>query len=702
MWVENKPEEVKVNGYEIKADKELSRDELDFFESTEIKDPERDKKLQKDLSKEIDTWLSMIKDQAKNILNSYTAWDIPTAEQVQALQILLRISNNAEEQPDTVDDWNDKQKKQSKKVIAINWDSDDLKNVFWWTAESYMSQRSIIEWKFWSKAIALLDNIILGAEKKSDGGKKSADDYIKRSDFDNIIGWKFDKVDGVYNIDPVEAATFLEQQFKSNNSDPREFYENLKNDDSILKENIVASIQSLLWCKQDWILKNIDKNQIKQWQLDHKDDPIFKWYKNKDGSDLSENQIVDWKLWIMTIKALIANWKKLDKTVYDVSDNMNVSWTVDRKDAKEFDIDHDFDKMKTNNKSWLMYSENLNNYWEWWDNWFKFNNWWIDGNWRNFVELNWNRFIEGTKNWKDVDSYTTKREIIRTYVDEDGNEHPVYRDNLSMGRFEDDILAKWQELVLKNWKQIKSMLFDKYKDRGDWQGKSRIWVVRIWDDVDENGDFRGKWRIDLFWEDDTKRLDKEQLQKLDHWDITHILDQAIAAFKETHHKPSEVWRYNLNRIIDRVLSEVWRNGDSRIILRAVADGKDSFSWDWSKARVENFFNLNDWLRSNLDHKIDKDDMTTAEKNVFKGMEKGVEKFEDATENELFNKFKGDELYENKRTPDNFRRWLVWNRIITRLEWLQKAYSVLEPKEDKDIKDDWGDKASEVVQDHIDE
>ena len=690
MWgLENKPEEVKVNGYEIKVDKETTQDEIDFYESTEIKDPERDKKLQEDLSDQIKKWLSMLKVQSENILNSYKTWEVPTAEQVQALQILLRMSNNAEEQTDTVDDWNDKQKKQNKKVIAINWRSEDLIKAFWWTAESYMSQRSIIEWKFWSTATALLDNIILWTQK--------TDDYIEKSYHETVKNWEFSEANNwLFNIDKADAAVFLEEEFKNVDESPNKFYQKFKNNRTEKWKNVIASIQSLLEMnEQDWKRDTITPDIVRKWQSEHQD--LF----NYQGKKWDKEQIVDWKLWIMTISALIAFWKKVRKE-YTASDKMDISWSADRRDAKEFDIDHDFDKMKTNNKSWLMYSENLNNYWEWWDNGFKFNNWWIDGNWRNFVELNWNRFIEGTKNWKDVDSYTTKREIIRTYVDEDGNEHPVYRDNLSMGRFEDDILAKWQELVLKNWKQIKSTLFDKYKDRGDWQGKSRIWVVRIWDDVDENGDFRGKWRIDLFWEDDTKRLDKEQLQKLDHWDITHILDQAIAAFKETHHKPSEVWRYNLNRIIDRVLSEVWRNGDSRIILRAVADGKDSFSWDWPKARVENFFNLNDWLRSNLDHKIDKDDMTTAEKNVFKGMEKGVEKFEDATENELFNKFKGDELYENKRTPDNFRRWLVWNRIITRLEWLQKAYSVLEPKEDKDIKDDWGDKASEVVQDHIDE
>ena len=63
------------------------------------------------------------------------------------------------------------------------------------------------------------------------------------------------------------------------------------------------------------------------------------------------------------------------------------------------------------------------------------------------------------------------------------------------------------------------------------------------------------------------------------------------------------------------------------------------------------------------------------------MEKGMDHFDTDAENQLFNKFKEYPQYDNKHTPDNFRRWLVWNRIITRLEWLQEAYSVLKPKDD---------------------
>ena len=674
MWgLDNKTDEVRANGYEIKNDKKISEDEVTLYESTEIKDPQREKMLEVWVAGKIKEGLDMVMNQANDILNSYKEWEIPNAEQVQALQIILRQAMNLEE-------WNDAENgaewtaKKWKKVIAINWNWADLMAVFWWSAESYMGQRAKIEEKFWKKAISLLDKVILGS--------KTVNDFMEQKTFDKIRGWVFEKgTDELYHINQEEAATFLKNtEWVNNAENPREFYEKLKKEkNSLLWENVIASIQSLLEVKQDWNLESIRKDDISNWQRDHKDDEIFKSYK-VNGKSLSEAQIVDWKLWIMTIRALIASWTEINKTAYNVSDKMNMSGNTDRKDAKEFDIDHDFDHMETNNQSKLMYSQNLQNYWEWWDKGFQFKNWWIDGEWRRFVELDWNRLLEKWEAKEGRGLFDTSRKLLRTYVDENGNEHPIYRDSLSMGDFEDNILVKWQELALKDWKQVSSTSFDKYRDRGDWEWKSRIWVVRIWDSIDNNGDFRGKWRIDLFWEDDTKRLNKDQLKNLNFDDISHVLDQAIAAFKETHHKPSEVWRYNLNRIIDRVLSEVWKKHESAVILRQIA-WKDSFYWEWPKSRVENFFNLNDWLRSNLDHKIDKDDMTPIEKNIFKWMEKGMDHFDTDAENQLFNKFKEDPQYDNKHTPDNFRRWLVWNRIITRLEWLQKAYSVLKPKDD---------------------
>ena len=204
----------------------------------------------------------------------------------------------------------------------------------------------------------------------------------------------------------------------------------------------------------------------------------------------------------------------------------------------------------------------LNDFWVWWDGSFSFYwetgntvEWkddyvWVDGNWE-FVQIGDKRYhIDKAWIGAGTDLVRTKREI-HTY-EIDWEQRTEYVDVVRIGTFNENwVLIAWKEIKSDNWDQQSTEFFGS-KPRGNDAQESHFWAVTLW----ENPEW-SKWRIDLFWADwiDSKRFSKDQLNSLDCADCSSIIDQAIKMYDATSHKPSEVWRYNLNRIVYRILKD---------------------------------------------------------------------------------------------------------------------------------------------------
>ena len=112
---------------------------------------------------------------------------------------------------------------------------------------------------------------------------------------------------------------------------------------------------------------------------------------------------------------------------------------------------------------------------------------------------------------------------------------------------------------IKSKKEIKRKEIDyetvKWWDNND--SEQIFWDVKLFEKDWSN---RG-WRIDIFenWSDE-KRFSKEQLNALTPDHLIRFLELSAKAYEDFDTKPTEVWRYNLNRVMNKVIKELWENG----------------------------------------------------------------------------------------------------------------------------------------------
>ena len=395
-------------------------------------------------------------------------------------------------------------------------------------------------------------------------------------------------------------------------------------------------------------LENMQSDKIKQFQ------EFASKCKDKDIAaiikrDMNWKNGIDGKLWFNTLSAIVEITEIVEKK-YKPGDIITINNSVERWAEEWLPID----RMPTT--IWWLNNE----YWKFWDgNKFQFDQKYIEKvntEWTKLaVNIEWKKYLLNPENPGDLWFRQTEKKYVTR--DADWNEIVKYGQELTFWKFDGDNRFEWTTISIgPDWKQIQSTYFDETRTR--YEGKSpkkevkwQMAVYRLWNNIDQDWNFRWKWRIDLFTDDDAKRLNKDQLNSLDAQDITFVIDQAMAAYDETKHKPSEVWRYNLNRI---VYSTMKRTG-----------GFDDLNapFDTPKTVSHIILWMDTWFFSNPEKKIKESDIN------------------DINDEKLMKmlKISKDDVKDYKELKYDWKETTKWDQIINRLKIL-KAF--VEKNKDK--------------------
>ncbi len=528
----------------------ISSEEIGKIESiaNALKTPEGQEQTKKILDQVDDDFLDDIKKQALNILNWHVDNETAaiTYDEVKAIRSLLKIQ-------------------QIKFPWSIAWDIkidgegwvDSILAIVWTKPENFSTI-------LWEKAVSILRKFVDSKKKEEEAAYNQETESFKNKDNLEVKG----------NIPPERARVYIENLL----NDPeitwtvsqkfQKIREKFSEDDKFPKAidslmNYCASLWTeespspFKWLEWSLNLKNMTSEKVRTFQkMATKDEElaaiISEWFaKGKDG--------VDWKLWANTISAILKITNALERRYNEKTEDK----VVNDVEAREVDKWGSIDKMPTT-------IVKLKSFWSFWtDNKFSFFDWTnnpdnkdyiqsLTGNENTkFVNIEWKKFF--IEWWWDNDLKFMQTQEAYKWRDKDWNEITLYKQNLSFWKFDSNgKLLEWTTITIDaDWKQIQATTFDTPKRRSEGEPPKDVeWqmaAIRLWNKIDEEWNFRWKWRIDLFTDDDTKRLNKDQLNSLDAQDITFALDQAISAYVETNHKPSEVWRYNLNRIVYNVM-----------------------------------------------------------------------------------------------------------------------------------------------------
>ena len=646
----------------------------------EVENSEKDQKMKWYIEKESKDELNRIKGQCVNVIKAFDGTEEKKEEASQAILSLLRINQIL---------W---------KVKISWWTPIDLK----WNC---FNQLVALVWTKWVDFKTVLWNdeweIVIAACKKVEGllNKPSEEDKKKIEIKDALRKQekeiaRITELSNKYNKLWVNAAFRKLRDDVNNNKQLKETFKSdvfwlvdiccsiLKNQDNDLREDFYSN---KIKAFQEFV-----KEKAKEWWV----------YANalkllsEDGK-IPLDKVSDWKLGRNTLKCLIKfvnDWldfnpkpieekkwtakfesKEGKKETWDVLDRMPTAFAAFKKywelsdDKRWYKIFSFYDNPKkldyVNTESWTW-----KQYVKIWGEKFYINL--PSGEWENELQFK-NKLVPREMYW----------DVIKTT-------------DLCFGKFDGKWnLIDWTKVTIDSeWKQIWSLIMNDHEVKdAKWHFVWKLWLRTMWWSegkvVDKNWERVTqdvKWRIDIFWEDwkDTKRLSDEQLDALmkDKEACKIVLDLAINAYTDTMHKPSEIWRYNLSHIIDRLLS--WLDGEGKKqIIDSIHNEWCFDSWSNRKERVASFFNLEHWLFSNPENKVNKGDLDEDEMKKYMSLKTNAEKRE----------------YRSKLSQ--------WNRIISRLNLLKsvlewKKTEVVNPKLDNDEwakKEDW---ASEPFVDSV--
>ena len=509
----------------------IDNTEISFIESRDLLTPEEKQKMKTDINDENKKWLENLQNQAKDILNAVRDGRYDSPNTIKAIQSLLRIHaiNN-----DLIT---------GNGVIAIDGELSSLKGLFWTETDfknNYINEIEQLRKITWWEEIVKALNALFWINESSiqiEGNYKAK---LQEMQSATEIG-KFGELNARMAVDLL--SKFINDPDVQRKS-IADFYKDQKG--SKYAMYVIASVQKLLNLPITGNLDDIPEDAISKFQEDNINDEAFTWMK----------KVVDWKLWKATLTALVNKHKDIDRPVFQVDDwklDLNGKWAKESREETE--------KLKYTKIDMPTNMTEFNNLWEWWDNTFSF--YWESGNiveWKDFVwtdekgefiQIGDKKFhIDKTGTGAGTDCIRTKREE-HTY-EINWEQRTEYVDVVRIGTFNEKwILIDWKEIKSDNGDQQSTEFFDS-KKRGEDEEESHFWAVTLWKNPEGS-----KWRIDLFWADwvDTKRLSEDQLNSLDADDCLRVMKQAIDLYDITKHKPSEVWRYNLNRIVYRILKE---------------------------------------------------------------------------------------------------------------------------------------------------
>lgn len=166
-------------------------------------------------------------------------------------------------------------------------------------------------------------------------------------------------------------------------------------------------------------------------------------------------------------------------------------------------------------------------------------------------------------------------------------------------------LIEWSEFIIDSkWNQVESTTIDEMKKRqgkkddspveesmmlrfNEWKVKNKKW---------EKVKFDADWNITFSDEngESTGRFSRRQLDRMSWDDISTFLDKAINAYTETNSKADKPWRYNLNRIVKKIIK------DSNLL-------NNFGGFDDSHFVSQVMLWLESWFKSNPKKKLDSHD-----------------------------------------------------------------------------------------------
>ena len=338
----------------------------------------------------------------------------------------------------------------------------------------------------------------------------------------------------------------------------------LSNDDN--KGFIAAKILMVKYLKENNATGDITIEDIKTWDLSTKNKIVeaFQQTQMDNWADsVKTSWWVDWKLWLNTFKLL----KDLQEKT--IQNNIAPNLLSNNERFNEIFID-----LWVN----LTMDKVVSQLWEWNDEQWVLNfkegvvseDWWV-----KYINLKINGensryaidFQDGY-NWMWIKTLSIPHEV-RDPKDP----------SKTIIKYE-RIMRIWKFVWWKfEWQEFRKYDGDDSEiSRRSIDDTSSAALKKFKWEYDDEWNYKGKWRftiienkVDEDWnivkEKDTKRLSKEQLANLDSETINRFLDEAISAYKETEHKPSKIWRINLERVTLKILEDAGINGKFANISR---------------------------------------------------------------------------------------------------------------------------------------
>lgn len=559
---------------DIKEDNKLSADELKVIEELKMPNPE-DTELT--VEKKTDDYIKTILSDSKDIIKASSTAE-NNQEQVKAILTFLKVKSFYWDGISLDFSW----------VDIKNWTAADLVKLLWYNYNKELLKS--VWWDIWEQLVDLVDTIF------SRYKDYVMDEINNKSLWERNPEWR-----GSWLVENPEWSTgwgepewgepipwwgteAAKEEFKFDNTTAVLYIKDLIWDISqeTIKDTKEVSRQYKIVMDKinsdknflnalNTLLKNFGISDISFDPKTKKSDAISAFQSKfiEDDGEWGEKvnqaweqlywtndvlKVVDWRLWIRTMNAIInwketqdllaSRWREVKREVHvaaEKKENLDDKWDVISEIPRTL---NELNKYWNYSKEWwfVFYGENSE---EWWKDFVK-----TDSDGKKFVSI-WE-----TQYYLDDDSKENfvKREHKKVEVEKYWDIVTEYHDSIKIWKIDWDSFI-WQEFILVDWNPKESLYSWAGKREDGSQFKSDI--IRGNMDNPENPDnyYDSKWRIDLFDENwnDTKRLSEEQLNSLSVSDVSWILEQAMILYEKTNHKPSEVWRYNLNRIVYSVM-----------------------------------------------------------------------------------------------------------------------------------------------------
>lgn len=456
----------------------------------------------------------------------------------------------------------------------------DFKSILWW-------EEWILVDEFCSKIIEWLKQ----TSKENNENKKIKENLDKYNKGDKSLIQEMKNFLKSYNevgISVSDAFLKMRKDINRNVKTKEQFSNNVFN---LIKA--CCPDLNISWVTLDDKFYSEDIKKFQQLVKENADAKKWKYleaWKEMEWN-MGKKDPIDWLLWRVTLNCLmkyVELWLQFD------SANRENSWIAKfEKGTDELKATWDvLDRMPTTfaaiKKYWTLENHS------WWQ-FFNFNDNPKESDFvkkevnseKKYVQIDWKKYYV---EWAE-DSDAQFKNVPKIIIQRDVEWNIVSKKKVTelcfwkFGKDENENSTfEWSKIIIDaEWKQIKSeIMTDTVIKNKKWKGervgaKTWWWKEKRWADHNWNEIViqNSKWRLDLFSENwkDTKEMNSDQINKLVEDTVARkaVINQIIDLYKDTMHKPSRIWRANLNKFIHACLINVYWN---------------RFEWIWNKSAVD--------------------------------------------------------------------------------------------------------------------